>query len=36
LKVDSQPGKGTLISFEIPELVVSESAPAPETAAVSE
>ncbi|MGH9470660.1 MAG: sensor histidine kinase, partial [Terriglobia bacterium] len=34
-KVDSQPGAGTCVSFEIPELVVSETASA-ETAPVFE
>ncbi|MGH9396750.1 MAG: sensor histidine kinase [Terriglobia bacterium] len=36
LKVNSQPGKGTLVSFEIPELVVSESPSMPEPTAVQE
>ncbi|MDE3181664.1 MAG: histidine kinase [Acidobacteriota bacterium] len=36
LKVDSQPGKGTLVSFEIPELVVKENAAAREPTATLE
>lgn len=36
LKVDSQNDKGTLVSFEIPELLVKEHPPAPEPTAVEE
>lgn len=36
LKVDSKPGRGTLISFEIPELVVSETSSSPEPASMAE
>ena len=35
LTVESQPGMGTLVRFAIPELVVSESAPAAEASAAS-